>query len=106
MWYMSSFLCVGVALCLHEIICPRPFDQSHILTIARHIGCLRTVWMHACRQKLAAQARERLYGDLQGYSTLLIEPGFSVHALHVWQADLAAGEASWREVACIPLAEP
>ena len=65
-------------------------------------NCNRT---HAtCRRELAEQARERLYGDLQGFSTLLIEPGFWAEALHVWDTSAPAGsEAQWHEISCFPL---
>ena len=59
-----------------------------------------------CRLALAAEARERLFGDAQGYSTLLINPGFWAHKLHVWYTNAEAGEDTWQEVACIELPGP
>lgn len=47
--------------------------------------------------------RQRMYGDLQGYGSLLVVPGFWAEALHVWETDPLAGEVSWREVECVPL---
>ena len=50
-----------------------------------------------------AEVRERLYGDLQNYSTLLIDNTFEATALHVWETDAAAGEQNWREVGKVEL---
>ena len=52
---------------------------------------------------MVEQVRERLYGDLQGYGSLLIVPGFWAEALHVWETDPNAGEEAWREIMRIPL---
>lgn len=51
-----------------------------------------------------AEVRERLYGDVQNYATLLIDNTFEAGALHVWETDPAAGEVAWREVGRIALA--
>lgn len=49
------------------------------------------------------QARERLYGAIQGYQGLLCTTGFWVHALHVYETPYPADEATWREVGVFPL---
>ena len=54
---------------------------------------------------MAGEARERLYGEMQGFKTLLVEPGFWAEALHVWDTNAPAGsEEQWHEVAVFPLA--
>jgi hypothetical protein len=62
--------------------------------------------MRVHRARVVEEARERLYGDVQSYSTLLVVPGFWAEALHVWETDASKGEASWREIARIPLPSP
>jgi hypothetical protein len=49
------------------------------------------------------EARERLYGNMQGYQSLLHAPGFAVSALHVFETPFPADEADWREVGVFPL---
>eukprot|EP00892_Ulva_mutabilis_P002448 jgi/Ulvmu1/12203/UM085_0067.1 len=56
------------------------------------------------RAEVAALARERLYGNAQGFQSLLIDTGFWAGALHVFDTG-DSDERKWREIACIQLPE-
>jgi hypothetical protein len=58
-----------------------------------------------CRCAAAEEVQERLYGPLQGYGSLLVETGFWVTALHVYETPWPADEASWPHVARFSLSE-
>jgi hypothetical protein len=65
-----------------------------------------------CRRKLAQDVTERLYGGLQGYGSLLIEPGFWASALHLWATPCPPHGSTddknisgWRHVCTVPLAD-
>lgn len=51
------------------------------------------------------QARERLYGAMQGYQGLLVTTSFSVRALHVYETPYPADEATWKEIGVFSLAD-
>ena len=53
---------------------------------------------------MAALARERLYGNAQGFQSLLIDTGFWANSLHVFDTG-DSDEGKWKEVVCVPLPE-
>lgn len=57
-----------------------------------------------CRQKVAKGATDRLYGDMKGYGTLLVETGFWAETLQVWATPAADKSLqTWKMVASYPL---
>lgn len=49
------------------------------------------------------QVRERLYGDVQNYNSLLIENAFVAKALQIWETNASESEENWHEIARIEL---
>lgn len=70
-------------------------------------SCTRSSWwfIGLCRQKVAEEARERLYGAMQSYQGLLTTTSFEAKALHLYETPFPADEATWKEVAVFALPE-
>jgi hypothetical protein len=67
-----------------------------------HLWAMHSIAMF-CRDELVQQVRERLYGDVQNYNSLLVENAFEAKALQIWETDPTGSEDSWREIKRIAL---
>lgn len=72
--YATSF-----SWCLSFALCISPLQGGP--------GCRVGVCNLNRRAKAAQEVRQRLYGDEQGYQSLLVEPGFWAKSAGLWQTN-------------------
>lgn len=69
-----------------------------------HCSLVYSDMSEAHRAEVVTVARERLYGNAQGFQSLLVDTGFWASALHVFST-AGSDETNWKEIATVPLTD-